>query len=261
MVIYSTQHQRREDDRKEGLAFLWTLLLFLVCMAVWSEARAEGLRFELGAGQCQQNRGGKGSWWNDHYRTFIDLNDRCYQVGFSATPWKWRGNDLGVRFAYVDFGRVRINSEMAARDEDQFSNPDGSHCNWSNGSGCLINVKGDGHPRGFSAGGIIERKVGDFMLGAEAGMFAYYNRFTVKVSAYPDPSATPDWSWYHDWDLARGWNATPYLGANVRYGWLTASVRTYAKIVAHNREQGGSSGVTNGEAWQVMVGLSLPVMR
>lgn len=256
MDYYSTQGQRQQEH---GRGFGLVLLLAAILALGAYEVRAEGLRLELGRGQCEQNRGGKGSWWNDHYRTFIDLNDGCQQIGFSATPWKWRGNDLGVRFAYVDLGRVRINSEMAARDEDQLSNPDGSACDWSNGSGCLINVKGDGHPRGFTAGAILERKVGPAVLGVEGGLFAYYNRFRVVVTAYPDPSATPNWSWYHDWDLARGWNATPYLGANLRLGWLTASVRTYAKVVAHSREENGSSGVTNGESWQFNLGLSIPV--
>lgn len=249
-------------------AIIGIIFAAAVFFAFYSPVKAEGLRLELGQGQCQQNRGGKGSWWNDRYRTFLDLNDKCYQVGLSTTPWRWRGNDVGIRFAYVDLGRVRINSNMAARDDDQLSNPSGKHCNWSKGGkGCLINVSGGGHPRGFSAGAVIERDVGGMMLGAEAGGFVYYNHFTVAVTAYPDASKTPGWWWYRQWDLARGWQVSPYLGANVRYGYLYASARVYSKIVASCREDGcktfngGSSGVTNGEAWQINVGLSIPLTR
>jgi hypothetical protein len=237
--------------------------------ADWSnkaDAWTKGLRLEYGQGQCQQNRGGKGSWWNDHYPEFLDLNDGCRQLGISARPWKWRGYDVGWRVAYVNFGRVRINSVMAYRDDEQLSNPSGEHCVWGNGSveaeaghGCLMRVNGGGQAQGFTFGGLMEKKVWrDLTLGGEAGAFFYHNHFTIRQTAYPDESTTPDW-WWFKWDLARGPNATVYLGANARYGWLTVSVRTYAKIVAHDRKAYKQSGVTNGEAWQVNVGISIPL--
>jgi hypothetical protein len=268
MGLYSTARQRKEDETKGNIGLV-LVLVFVVLLFAAFQVKAE-LRLEMGRGQCQQSLGGKGSWWNDHYRTFIDLNDSCYQVGISAAPWTWRGYDLGLRLAYVDLGRVRINSEMAARDDDQLSNPDGSHCDWKAwGKGCLISVKGGGHPRGFTLGPIAERKMFGAVVGAETGLFAYYNHFTVNVSAYPDPSQTPDWWWYKQWDLARGWNFTPYVGFNVRTDKLKIphlpdmdlmlSVRTYAKVVASSREKNGSSGVTNGEAIQVNLALSVPL--
>jgi hypothetical protein len=253
--------------KRKFRGFARTVFLIALFLAYYTPVKAsgltEGLRLELQAGQCQQNRGGKGSWWNDHYPEFLDLNDGCRQVGLSARPWQWRGYDVGWRVAYVNLGAVRINSVMAYRDDEQLSNPDGSSCTWGTpgpheGRGCLMRVNGGGRARGFSFGGLIERQISDFVVGAEAGLFVYHNHFTVRITAHPDESQTPDW-WWMKWDLARGPNATPYLGANVRYGWLTASVRSYAKIVAHNRDAWKQSGVTNGEAWQVNLGLSIPL--
>jgi hypothetical protein len=261
----------RTDDRVKDflLIFLicWlpvSVFLLLMCSAGKAHG-AEGLRFEVGYGHCESQRGGRGSWWNDHYETNLDLNDRCGQMGISATPWQWRGYDLGWRLAYVDFGRISINSVMAARDEDQLSNPDGSACDWGNGGrGCLIRVKGGGHATGISFGGVAERDLGALVLGAEGGLFAYYNHFTVAVTAHPDPSVTPDWWWYRQWDLARGWQLTPYAGASVRYDVFYVAARVYARMVSACREDGcetfngGSSGVTNGAAWQVTAGMSIP---
>lgn len=237
---------------------LGAVILIAAMLAI--DAQAEGLRVELGAGQCQQARAGKGSWWNDHYATRLDLVDDCHQLGLSATPWQWKGADIGWRFAYVNLGRTKIDSVMAYRDDEQFSNPDGTGCDWLNeGRGCLIDVMGGGRARGFSLGAIAERSFGGLTVGVEGGGFVYYNHFTVYVDSHPN-GQTPAGHWLPArWDMARGWVGTTYLGANLRYGWLTAAVRTYAKITAHQSGCPGCSGVTNGEAWQVNVGLSIPV--
>lgn len=229
-------------------------------------ARAES-RFEVMGGHCEQNRTAEGSWWNSHYETNLDLSTACYQLGISNTPWAWRGTSFGWRVAYVDLGRISTNSVMAIRDEDQFQNPSGANCNLATGAGCLIRTVGGGTARGISFGLLVERDRGGPVLGAEAGLFVYHNRFAIHITNYPDPSVSTAAMVNQDhvttngretdWDRADGWLATPYIGVNLRYQWFMVAARRYSSIMAKG-ECGGCSGVTKHDAFQINAGISIP---
>ena len=230
-----------------------------------SHASAE-LRLEALGGRCEQNRTEEGSWWNDHYETNLQLRTGCYQLGISAAPWTWRGNSFGWRLAYVDFGSISTNSVMALRDEDQFKYPDGSRCNTTTGEDCLIRTVGGGRAQGISLGLIVERAMrGRYFatqdhvtIGAEAGLFVYYNHWTVEVTAHPDPSVSLMGDFVPmRWDQARGWLVTPYAGVNLRYHWLLVSMRTYASIMAQGKCD-YCAGVTKHHAFQFNAGISVP---
>ena len=226
--------------------------VFLVLMSSVS-AHAAGIRFELGAGNCEYGLSEKGSWWNDAYETNIDRNGTCYQIGLSQAPWKWGKYDLGWRAAYVRFPKLTTNSVMAARDDEQFQHPNGSECDPATFKGCTIRTTGGGRAQGVSLGGLIERRYGPTTLGAEAGMFVYHNEFDIRITPGNGEKFAP-----YVWDLAEGWLATPYLGATLNYGYLFVSGRAYQGIKAHG-ECGGCSGITQGTAWQWNVGVSVPL--
>lgn len=227
-------------------------ILIGFALALSLSGSTEGLRFEALGGACKQTRDDKGVWWNDAYETNVDLSTGCYQLGVSQTPWKWRGLDLGWRVAYVNFGAISTNSVMAARDEDQPHNPDGSDCDKSTVANCVIRTIGGGTAQGVSFGGVAEKALVDLTLGAEAGLFLYHNHFTLDIY-------WQDGSYMQRWDHARGWLLHPYLGLNLRHKWLVASVRQYTKLTAHKSDCGGCSGIANGPAWQVSLGLSVPL--
>jgi len=240
-----------------------------IYVAVTSRATAEP-RMEILAGTCKLSRSSEGSWWNDNYPTNIDLKSACGQIGWSDTPWKWRSWNAGYRVAYVNLGGYSTDSIMAVRDEDQFNNPpiDGSLCNHATGENCIMRTVGGGRTYGLTLGGVIEEDLAGFnmpaqprsafVLGYEAGLFLYHSYFAIDITPYPDPNAPVPYHESPHWDYARGWRISPYVGANIRYHWFILSGRAYSKITAHKMDCKGCSGVTDGPAYQVTAGFSIP---
>lgn len=219
-------------------------LALLALLALPAQAET---RIGVHGGTCQQSRSDIGSWWNDHYETDIDLTTACSMIDMTRIE-----DGRGWRLAYVNLGTITTNSVMANRDEDQFSNPDGEDCNPATREGCLIRTVGGGLAQGISVGRVWERRLNHLTLGAELGGFVYYNHFTIQITAHPDPDLFPA----EAWDYARGWLATPYAGVGIRYGMLSATVRGYHRITAHQADCGGCSGVTKGAAVQALIGIS-----
>lgn len=230
-------------------------ILIGFALALSLSGSTEGLRFEALGGQCKQTRDNLGVWWNGRYETNIDLTTACYQIGVSKTPWRWRELDLGWRVAYVNFGPIKTNSVMASRDDEQEKlTLDGLTCWRPSGNGCLWRTIGGGRAKGFSFGGVAEKKLGGFVYGAEAGLFLYHNQF--KIDIYWEPSGDR----FEQWNRAKGWLIHPYWGVNLKYDWLYFAVRQYTKLTAHKSGcQGGCSGVANGPAWQINAGVSIPL--
>jgi hypothetical protein len=257
----STQQDLHAATRAPWARFLILVVVIYIATVItgglallYSPAARAEPRLEALGGVCDQTRSDKGSWWNDHYETSIDLTTRCYQIGVSDRPWTVATYPAGWRIAYVNLGRITTDSVMAARDEDQFSNPSGAHCNPSTNAGCLIRTVGGGTAYGLSAGLLLEDKLDEqATAGIEAGLLVYHNEF--KIAMYRQPGGEP----YARWNEAEGWLATPYIGANLRYGWLLLSGRMYQRITAHKVGcVGGCSGITKGPALQVNAGVSIP---
>ena len=259
-----------------SMLFVGTIACLTVAGAVltvlYSSPRAAAEpRFEVLVGSCEYTRGEKGSWWNDYYPTSIDLTTKCGQIGVSDTPWKARLFDstwnAGWRLAYVDLGLIHTDSVMAMRDVDQFSNPDGSQCDPTTNANCLMRTTGGGRAQGISIGGLLEHSIGDFadradphsglVFGAEAGFFLYHNGFDIDIEAHPAAGGQAS-TIATSWDLADGWLATTYLGANLRFADLFIAGRIYQRVTAHKTGCGGCSGITKGPAYQLNVGISLP---
>jgi len=256
--------------------FAWTIAALTVAGAVitilYSSPRAAAEpRFEVLVGSCDQTRSEKGSWWNDNYHTSIDLTTRCGQIGVSDTPWKARLFNstwsAGWRLAYVDLGTIHTDSVMAMRDEDQFQNPNGSQCDPATNANCLMLTTGGGRAQGVSIGGLLEHAFGGFadpaeprsglVFGAEAGLFVYHNSFNIDIEpVQANGGDAPDI--HMNWDMAKGWLATPYVGANLRFVDLFVAGRIYQRVTAHKIGCGGCSGITKGPAYQLNVGISIP---
>ena len=224
----------------------------LIAAAVLCAAPAradEPLRFEAQAGVCEHGRAGSGIWWNAAYPTEIDLRSACWSLGVSQVPWRAQGWSLGWRADYVDLGRYQADNVFALRDDEQFSGVTGEDCDLATGRGCLGRGRINGRTRGVSIGALAEHSAGALVLGAEAGVFLYYNWFAVAVTSYPQdqPLAAMKWG-----DI----QATPYAGITARYGVLIATGRVYGNVVAAEHNCPGCSGITHGPAWQVMIGLN-----
>jgi hypothetical protein len=252
-------------QRMEGISMSNTIrvrirmLSAAVALALGGHAYAgEPLRFEAQGGICEQTRDSMGVWWNGHYPTQIDVTDACLQVGVSQTPWKLGNYRLGWRAAYVNLGRVEFDNTFAMRDDEQFNNPTGADCDPLDGmKGCVGRGIAGGATYGVTLGAVGERDFGKLTLGAEAGAFYYYSEFNVTVYNVPQNGDAPFGGPY-SLQFA-GWALTPYAGLQARYGIFTLSSRVYAKVVAHEPGCGGCSGITNGPAWSVMGGVSIPL--
>ena len=237
----------------------WFLIAFLAgvylaSLVISPPARgAEPLRVEAGAGQCQYGQAGKGIWWNDAYPTDIDLRTTCWQLGVSRIEGQWRGLDLGWRAAYVDLGKYQADNQFALRDDEQFIMFDAATCVVATGHHCTGRGVMSGRTRGITLSGLTEKRVGDFTLGLEAGALIYHSRFDVTVTPTSGDGA---WSSRMVWG---GPGITPLIGATAHYGPLFASVRGYADVKAHEPKCQGCSGITDGLAWQAVVGIQVPL--
>jgi hypothetical protein len=254
----------RADRRRErawlARSLAWAIVaLVLAIVCVRADAREEHapMRFEAALGTCSQSASDRGSWWNDHYETHIGLTNACAQIGVSQLRWDFGAARAGWRVAYVDLGRVESNTVFAMRDADQFDNPSGYDCNPATMQDCVGRGTGRSNPRGVTFGLLAERTFGRWNLGAEFGAYAYHNYFTVDI----EPAIDGDtWGPYH-WDSARGWLATPYIGASAQYRRLFVSTRAYHRVTAHQAGCGGCSGITKGPALQLTVGVQVPLIR
>ena len=229
------------------------LLIMLLLSLSLTTAQAEPLRLEAQAGVCEHGLAANGIWHNDSMPTDIDLRSTCWSFGVSQAPWKYRGFDLGWRLAYVDLGRYKADNVFAMRDDEQFTGVTGDDCEADSGKGCLGRGRISGRTRGVSIGALAEWPVSVVTLGLETGVYAYYNRFTVTISAHPDASkfqpVTVTWGDIH---------ATPYLGTTARYKYLFATARIYGHVRAGEHNCGGCSGITHGPAWQLTAGIQVP---
>src|SRR3972149_1496510 len=110
---------------------LWARFVVLLAIAmaaiylVPSQARAE-YRLEAIAGQCQQKAIGNGIWYQDAYPHSLDLTSGCAQVGVSVVTGTLGAWAYGWRFAYVDLGTMRFDSQFAMRGDEQHLVPAGS---------------------------------------------------------------------------------------------------------------------------------------
>lgn len=236
------------------LALTLASLGALIYVLVTGTAASEEPRIEALAGGCKQHAVGDGVWWNSNYPYTLDMRSGCAQLSMSEIrsrrgPW-----GHGMRVAYVNFGSIHANGVYPMRDEEQFTTkPDGMHCNTSNWHGCVGKGVGVQKAEGMSWGYIVERDLGAVTLGGEAGLFVYYSSWRVLIDSYPVAGK------FGPVDMTfEGWQATPFLGATLRYRYLFAQARAYASMKAATHGCSGCSGVTNGTGTQVAAGLSVP---
>lgn len=228
--------------------------LFAIVVLCWlpTLAEAEPIRWEAQVGQCEHGQAARGIWWNDAYPTNIDLRSSCWQLGASRIEKQYRWGHLGWRLAYVDLGRYGADNQFAMRDDQQFERFDADGCDKSTMRNCVGRGKISGRTRGISATALTEQKWGPLVFGLEAGAYLYYNRFDVTVEPVYRGDFTPvSYAW-------GDWLATPVIGFTANYRYLFASYRTYFDVKAHERSCEGCSGITDGPAWQLTVGIQLP---
>jgi hypothetical protein len=234
-------------------ALCFWLLGVLAAISICRSAHSEPLRLEAQAGVCKHGIADKGTWWNTDYPTNTDAESGCFQVGASQIVSEWRSYKLGWRAAYVDFGRVSADNVFTMHDSEQFIGVTGAECDAVTLRGCLGRGIISQKTRGVSVGGLIERDMGGWVLGGEAGGYVYYSRFRVAV--LPQPAGAWNGPLSADW---AGWNFTPYIGATVTRGMLFVSVRSYLTIRA-SESCTGCTGISSGLSYQAMVGLQVPL--
>jgi len=223
-----------------------------IYVAVTSRAAAEEPRFEVMGGQCRYGKVGNYVWFNDHYQHALDMTAACSMMGISRLTGSFGWSYLGWRVAYVDFGTARTNAVFPMVDTEQPSHPGGSNCNAATLSGCLGRGIGEQTARGISAGVIAERDIWGARAGAELGLFVYEGAWRVAITPHPPGNFAP---MRFEWD---GYQATPFIGATLRYEHGVAMVRAYSRIRAAEHGCGGCSGVAGKMATQALLGISVP---
>jgi hypothetical protein len=243
-------HPSRNRSRAAAqvqLAALIAIAIIGIALARVTPA-AEPLRLEAQVGVCEQGRAGKGIWWNDAYPTNIDLKSSCWQLGASRIERNYWWGNLGWRAAYVDLGRYHADNQFAMRDDQQFTIFDPGDCQ-PNMVNCVGRGKIHGRTRGVSLTALSEQRWGQMNFGLEAGALIYYNRFDVTVSpVHPADFQPVSYAW-------GDWLITPIVGFTANYQYLFATLRTYFDVKAHEMSCKGCSGLTDGPAWQVTLGV------
>lgn len=240
------------DELAGGVGFVLILVGAFLALHL-GDARAE-TRLEALGGECQYTEVGDGIWQNSKYPHALDMRDACALLAVSSITPHAGAMATGWRLAYVTLGKARVDAVFPMVDHEQALPAfNGAACNSSTMSGCLGHGRGFQSARGLSLGYVLEDTVGPIVLGLDVGAFVYEGTFSIAIEREPRSTAAR-WVDFH-WT---GWQATPYYGANIRYGYLMAMFRVYGRIRAAEHGCGGCSGVANGSGTQVAVGLSVP---
>jgi hypothetical protein len=211
---------------------------------------AEPLRLEAQVGVCEHGQAGRGIWWNDAYPTNIDLQSTCWQLGLSRIEREYRWGNLGWRAAYVDLGRYHADNQFAMRDDQQTTTFNPADCQ-PDMTNCVGRGKINGRTRGVSLTALSEQRWGQMNFGLEAGALVYYNRFDVTVvPVTPGDFQSVSYAW-------GSWLITPVVGFTANYKYLFATLRTYFDVKAHENGIAGASGITDGPAWQMTIGIQV----
>ncbi len=214
----------------------WAFLLALFALCVFMAAAHAGVRLEAFGGKCHHHLAPDASWHYGvgGYDTDMNLSPECGQLGVM-----WKKETFGLRAAYVNLGVIRANNSYPLTETAYFR---------AKALGMAVasetgRFQGTGVSRGLIFGPVAESK----HLGAEVGVAALYNTWHVD---FPPQG----------WKYADGWNATYYLGANVRYGRLMLAVRRYGNVHASQADKNPLYiGPTAGPVTQVLFGLSVPL--
>ena len=231
------------------VAVLW-LCALLGMIAVFVPAHAE-VRAEAGFGVCHHALAQDASWsyrdWGN-YQNHNSIEPACYQLSALWTPVHVHDFDSGLRFALVDLGTTSANGNTYPVNEAAYFDSRTNHTAITSSDTGV--VYGKGHSRGFTLGPVIERRYSDFTVGAEVGMAFLYSTWHAYAT---DMNGT-----HGEWRDADGWRHTPYLGAQLRYKWLSCSIRRYQDVGAHRACQ-GCWGLTLGPVVQATIGMSIPL--
>ena len=229
------------------------VIVFVLLFSMPAQAQ-EQPRAELLAGQCRQKPIGSGIWYVDGYPHELTMTSNCGLLSASTILLNGMKYDFGLRVALVQLGTIRVNSVFPMREDENAAHPSGTNCNPAdNLSGCVGHGFGKQSAQGLSLGAIIERSVNSWTFGAEAGGFVYYGEFSTTIHA--SQAGTAFQTMHLNWG---GWQITPYIGVNVRYGWAMLMLRDYGRIRAAEHGCGGCSGFAQNHAIQALAGFSVP---
>jgi len=220
----------------------YALTPLLIALAAGFSHAGE-FRLEAGAGIAQHDKRKDGLWYQSEYPNEHHLRDAAFQIGAS---WFTTGAQTryGIRLAYVNLGRV---SSEALAIENEYDRHLNLPCEPVTLNGdCFARYQQTTFNRGWSLGPVVEREAGPVVLSAEIGPF--FGRQTVV--AHVEHITASDRS---DTNLTNSWTFTNwFVGAGVRYKYLTLNTRWYQNLAAG----GGWMGPRH--AYTVLVGLSIP---
>lgn len=222
-------------------------LAFAVIFAP-APASAADFRVEALGGRCLQDATGSGIWYVDTYPHDVATTSSCAFVGLSSVaPGK-----LGWRVGLVDLGTIAVTADFPMADSEHALSVSGQACDPLTYLGCVGIGSSRQSAMGLSAGFAYEWAALKATIGLEAGVFVYEGRFRTTV----EPKAPSNFrSIQFYWS---DYQATPYVGAMLRYEFLMAMLRVYNRVYAQEPNCNGCSGFADGPAQQLLIGFSIP---
>lgn len=215
------------------------------------------VRIEGSVGYCQHHLAPDSSWsyrdWGQ-YQTHMNIKPKCGQLGLSILPFESGGVKLGFRVAYVDLGTIRADNTYPVDEPAYFHAKETGTPVKSE----TARFQGVGRSRGLTLGLAAESRAYGIDVGGEGGLALLRNTWHVEFPG----GATTQAGCRTDWACADSNQVTPYVGVNVRYGYVFLSVRKYMSVHASNSGEGIRSlfiGPTAGPTVQATVGLSIPL--
>jgi hypothetical protein len=224
-------------------------------------SHSSDVRFEMGAGVARHSLAPEGSWWYDGFDVKTKLTTSSYSFGVAWNPLHSGRWSYGARLGYANLGTVQSwNSFPIFEDFTEKDARVNANCDRETLHGCVGAYNGQGKSSGYYLGPVVERKVGDLVLGGELGAFRYKSSWTADSVRAVEPNGDPWCTFGGDWDYARGHHATSYVGAHARWEWVHVSVRRYSNIRASRTDvHKDFVGMTSGPVWTMQIGLSIPL--
>lgn len=195
----------------------------LLALALSAAAHGSDVHVELGAGQTKYGLQSDGIWYQIGMPHRINSNGRAYKIGLTGDAYA--NDDWGVAWHadYMNLGHLR--SECNCTTVDQLYNTKTHSIIPGKSYIPIAKYSGHGGVQGVLLSLAPYLQVGDWRIGAEAGLFPYRPTWKMTVYDWPashnGPFITGQHNALHTWQLGK------VVGAFVQNGRFTASYEFY----------------------------------